>query len=335
MPDGTKIMATKSASKITFAVLLEVCECKHLMRLDTLIMFQAVTFAAIALGLIFRKLGLLHPKTTDVLGDLLLNLVLPCSIVVAFVIEFDRHLTSQFLIAILIGALSQVLSGLVNTFAYKKAKPEQQKILKYPTYVTNFGFLGLVIAAEMYPEIGTIFSSIATIPLRIVMWSVALSLFTPSTNHMETFKRVTFHPCMIAVYIGLVLLLTGYQPPKMVMEVLSSIGKTATPLSMILVGCLIAEVSELKTFFDKQVLWFSSLRLVILPAIIYAGCTLFGIDGILRGISVIFAAMPAAVTTAVLAAKYQSDTAFATKVVVTSTVLSLVTLPIWEILLLR
>ena len=305
------------------------------MGLDALFLFQAVTFAAIALGLIFRKLGLLHPKTANVLGDYILNLALPCSIVSSFIVKFDRTLINQFLIAILIGTLAQIMAGVVNTFAYKKADPEQQKILKYPTYVTNSGFLGLVIAGGMYPGIGFMYGAIATIPLRIVMWSVALSLFTPAKNRMESFKRVALHPCLIAVYIGLTLLLTGYEPPQVVMEVVNSIAKTATPLSMILVGCLIAEIGDFKTFFDKQVLWFSSLRLLILPAIIYAGCTLFGIDGILRGISVIFAAMPAAVTTAVLASKYKSDTAFATKVVVTSTLFSLATLPIWEIILLR
>ncbi len=305
------------------------------MGLDTLFLFQALTFGAIALGLIFRKLGLLHPKTTDVLGDLLLNLALPCSIVTSFVVKFDQSLVSEFLVAILIGLLAQLLAGVVSTFAYKKAGPEQQKILKYPTYVSNFGFLGIVIAGGMYPQNGTMYGAIATVPLRVVMWSVALSLFTPAKNRKEAFTRVAFHPCMVAVYIGLLLLLTGYQPPEVAMELLDSIGKTVTPLAMVLVGCLIAEITDFKTFFDKQVLWFSSLRLVILPAIIYAGCTLFGIDGILRGISVIFAAMPAAVTTAVLAAKYKSDTAFATKVVVTSTLLSLLTLPFWEILLLR
>jgi len=318
-----------------FAVSLEACEQRQAMGLDTLFSFQAITFGAIALGLIFKKLGLLHPKTTDVLGDFLLNLALPCSIVTSFVVKFDRSLVRQFLLAILIGFLAQILAGVVNTFAYKKAAPEQQTLLKYPTFVTNFGFLGIVIAGGMYPENGTMYGSIATIPLRLVMWSVALSLFTPAKNRKEAFSRVAFHPCMVAVYIGLVLLLTGYQPPKVAMDLLSSIGKTVTPLAMVLVGCLIAEITDFKTFFDKQVLWFSALRLVILPAIIYAGCTLFGIDGILRGISVIFAAMPAAVTTAVLAAKYHSDTAFATKVVVTSTLFSLLTLPIWELLLLR
>lgn len=305
------------------------------MGLDALFTFQAITFTYIGLGLIFRKLGLLHPKTANVLGDLILNLALPCSIVTSFVVKFDRTLINQFLIAILIGILSQVLAGVVNIFAYKKADPEQQKILKYSTYVSNYGFLGLVIAGGMYPLNGTMYGAIATVPLRMVMWSVALSLFTPAKNRKEAFTRVAFHPCMVAVYIGLLLLLTGYQPPKVAMEMLNSIGKTVTPLSMVLVGCLIAEISDFKTFFNRQVLWFSSLRLVILPFIMYAGCTLFGIDGILRGISVIFAAMPAAVTTAVMAAKYQSDTAFATKVVVTSTLLSLVTLPIWEIILLR
>jgi hypothetical protein len=305
------------------------------MQLDTLFLFQAVTFGAIALGFVFRKLGLLHPNTANVLGDLILNLALPCSIVASFVVEFDRNLISQFLLAIMIGTLAQVLAGIVNTFAYRKAKPEHQKILKYATYVSNFGFLGLVIAGEMYPHMGTIFSSIAAMPLRVVMWSVALSLFTPATNHKETFKRVAFHPCMVAVYVGLVLLLTGYEPPKFAMELLNSIGKTATPLSMVLVGCLIAEMTDFKTFFDKHVLWFSLLRLVIMPAIVYAGCTLFGINGMLRGISVVFTAMPAAVTTAVLTAKYQGDTTYATKVVVTSTLFSLATLPIWELILLR
>jgi predicted permease len=305
-----------------------------MMGLEALFKFQAVTFIAIAFGLILRKLKLLDPKTANVLGDLIINLALPCSIVTSFVVKFDRTLVSQFLIALLIGTLAQVLAGVVNTFAYKKAEPEQQKILKYPTYVSNSGFLGLVIAGGMYPENGLMYGAIATVPLRIVMWSVALSLFTPAKNRKEAFIRVALHPCLIAVYIGLALLLTGYQPPALAMEALTSIGKTATPLSMILVGCLIAEISDFKTFFDKQVLWFSLLRLIILPAIIYAGCTIFGIIGILRGLSVIFAAMPAAVTTAVLASKYKSDTVFATKVVVISTLFSLATLPIWEIILL-
>ena len=305
------------------------------MGLNTLLLFQVITFGAIALGLIFRKLGLLHPETANVLGDLLLNLALPCSIVSSFIVKFDRSLVSQFLIVILIGVLSQILAGVVNTFAYRKADPEQQKILKYPTFVTNFGFLGLVIVGGMYPVNGTMYGAIATVPLRLVMWSVALSLFTPAKNRKEAFTRVMFHPCMVAVYIGLLLLLTGYQPPKVAMELLNSIGKTVTPLAMVLVGCLIAEITDFKTFLDKQVLWFSTLRLIILPGIVYLGCTLFGIDGILRGISVIFAAMPAAVTTAVLASKYQGDTAFATKVVVTSTLFSLASLPIWQIILLR
>jgi len=180
------------------------------MGLDALFLFQAVTFAAIALGLIFRKLGLLHPKTANVLGDYILNLALPCSIVSSFIVKFDRTLINQFLIALLIGTLAQIMAGVVNTYAYKKADPEQQKILKYPTYVTNSGFLGLVIAGGMYPGIGFMYGAIATIPLRIVMWSVALSLFTPAKNRMESFKRVALHPCLIAVYIGLTLLLTGY-----------------------------------------------------------------------------------------------------------------------------
>ncbi|MEA4811125.1 MAG: AEC family transporter [Anaerolineaceae bacterium] len=305
------------------------------MGFELLLKFQAVTFIALAFGLVFRRLGLLPAKTADVLGDLIINLALPCSILTSFMVKPDSSLLRQFVIAVFIAALTQVLAAVVNRFAYQYAEPEHQKNLKYPTYVSNSGFLGTVIAGGMYPEHGVMMAAITTIPLRIVMWSVALSLFTPAKNPREAITRVALHPCMIAVYLGLILLFSGYHPPDLINEALNSIGKTATPLSMILVGCLVAEISDLRTFFDRDVLWFSLIRLVLIPGLVYAGCKLFGVAGITRGVSVILAAMPAAVTTAVLASKYKSDTAFATKIVVTSTLLSLISLPIWELILLR
>ena len=79
----------------------------------------------------------------------------------------------------------------------------------------------------------------------------------------------------------------------------------------------------------------SGLRLIVIPLLVYAGCLACAVDPLVTGVSVLLAAMPAAGTTAILAAKYDGDAAYASKCVVTTTVLSLLTTPIWSMILLR
>lgn len=53
------------------------------------------------------------------------------------------------------------------------------------------------------------------------------------------------------------------------------------------------------------------------------------IDPLLRGIAVIIAGMPAPITTALLSAKYDGDETHATGMIFVTTIVSLITLPIW------
>ena len=56
---------------------------------------------------------------------------------------------------------------------------------------------------------------------------------------------------------------------------------------------------------------------------------LLGLDNVSHGVSVLMTGMPAGATAAILAARYESDAEFATKCVVLSTLLSMITLPVW------
>ena len=75
------------------------------------------------------------------------------------------------------------------------------------------------------------------------------------------------------------------------------------------------------------------LFLILIPAVVADGCYLFHIHGIAAGISVVLAAMPAGTSTAILAAKYHGDEAFATQCVVVTTLLSMLMLPLWCLIL--
>ena len=58
-------------------------------------------------------------------------------------------------------------------------------------------------------------------------------------------------------------------------------------------------------------------------------CRLLGMDRVATGVSVIMTGMPAGSTAAIFAARYGSDAPFATKCVVLTTLLSMVTIPLW------
>ncbi|WP_368319937.1 AEC family transporter, partial [Mediterraneibacter gnavus] len=101
-----------------------------------------------------------------------------------------------------------------------------------------------------------------------------------------------------------------------------------TPLSMMLVGMMLAEMNP-KGILDGTMVLYTIVRLILIPAILFGLTALLPIPALLRGITVIIAGMPAPVTTALLSAKYHGNEGYATGMIFVTTILSLFTLPIW------
>ena len=94
-----------------------------------------------------------------------------------------------------------------------------------------------------------------------------------------------------------------------------------------LTGAILSGVN-LRELFQKQVLLFSLYRLIILPLIVLALLLWLPLDPLSMKVSVLLTAMPAANTTAMLAGKYGRDPVFASELIMTSTLLSLFTIPL-------
>lgn len=99
-------------------------------------------------------------------------------------------------------------------------------------------------------------------------------------------------------------------------------------VSMITIGAIIGS-SRMGRLWDKDCFLYCLIRLGLIPAAVLLGCRLCGADSLVTGVSVVLAAMPMGGVTAVLAEKYGGDSAFASKCVAVSTVLSLITTPLW------
>lgn len=289
---------------------------------------QGMLLIMLAVGLIMRKTGTITEAGKKSITDLIINIVLPCNIIYSFMIEFSYSIFISCGVVLLISILIQVMCTAISRFCYNKVEPGKKEVLQYATVCSNAGFMGNPIAESVFGSMGLLYASIYLIPLRIVMWSAGVSYFTHTTDKKALIKRVSTHPCIVAVYIGLFLMITQIQLPAFVTKTVSTIGSCTTAMSMFIIGAILAEVN-VKTMISKITLLYSGLRLVIIPLMVFAGCMIFKVNPLLMGVSVVLAGMPAGTTTAILAAKYGGDEKFATKCVVLSTVLSLITIPIW------
>ena len=72
--------------------------------------------------------------------------------------------------------------------------------------------------------------------------------------------------------------------------------------------------------------WFQAMAV---PLVVLVGCRAAHVGQLATGVAVVLAGMPMGGTTTILAEKYGADSTFASKCTAISTVLSLITTPLW------
>ncbi|MBE5979009.1 MAG: AEC family transporter [Paenibacillaceae bacterium] len=295
---------------------------------SSLINLQGMLFLLVAAGVILRKLGILPDSAKQVLTDLVIDLILPCNIISSFLIEFNLDILKGFATILLIATLIQFGCLIIANTFYNKEPDRRKKVLQYGTVCSNAGFMGNPIAEGVYGAEGLMYASIFLVPQRIVMWSAGVSYFTESPDRKTVVKKVLTHPCIVAVYIGLFFMITQISMPVFLENTIRNVGGCTTTVSMILIGTILAEVKA-GSIFDKGIMKYTLIRLFFIPLLVFICCRLFPVRPMISGVSVLLTGMPAGSTTAILAAKYDGDYIFATKCVVVTTLLSLVTIPLW------
>ena len=295
---------------------------------SSLINLQGMLFLLVAAGVILRKLGILPDSAKQVLTDLVIDLILPCNIISSFLIEFNMDILKGFAAILLIATLIQFGCLIIANTFYNKEPDRRKKVLQYGTVCSNAGFMGNPIAEGVYGAEGLMYASIFLVPQRIVMWSAGVSYFTESPDRKTVVKKVLTHPCIVAVYIGLFFMVTQISMPVFLENTIRNVGGCTTAVSMILIGTILAEVKA-GSIFDKGIMKYTLIRLFFIPFLVFNCCRFFPVRPMISGVSVLLTGMPAGSTTAILAAKYDGDYIFATKCVVVTTLLSLVTIPLW------
>lgn len=285
----------------------------------------AILFLLIGVGVIARKKNILTNEVKKGITDLTLNIALPCMIISSFNQDFSKDMLQNAGLLLVLSSSIHVFSYLISKILYIKSQEDRKNILRYLTVFSNAGFMGYPVLEAIYGSMGVFYASIYCIPVRIFMWTLGVMLFTKKkdTNYV---KQIALNPGIIAVAIGLVPLLLSIRFPAIIADTLKITGNMTTPLSMMLVGAMLAD-ADIKGIFDKEVLYGTFIRLIIIPAATLISLKTLGVSGKVLGTAVVLTAMPAGSFTAILASKFNANEIFASNCVFVSTMLSIITIP--------
>ena len=287
---------------------------------------QMILLFYLAVGMYCVKVGLIDRDSKEKLVDIILRITLPCMIFNSFNNPLTPEVMKQTALILVVAVSISILSCLLGKVIYNKYPQKKKSILQYCTLVNNSGFLGMPMVSAVYGSEGLFAASIFIIPNRIFMWTAGLAMFTTADFRTKC-KNILLNPCIVTVFLGIARRITGFPVPEFLDTAIANTDAVTTPLSMMVIGTMLIGVPW-KKLLEPSIFRLAFVRLIALPLVALYILNLIDAQPLLAGVSLILTGMPAGSTSALLAAKYGADEDYASRCIVTTTIMSLATIPV-------
>lgn len=290
--------------------------------LYTIFSVIAPVFLCALLGFLWVKKDL--PFDTPFVSRLVLEIGAPCLIFSSFM-EQDIDMATFGTMA-KAALLSMLLFGIVGGSILHLAGLDQRTWLPSQVF-PNSGNMGLPLCLLAFGEEGLALG----MTYFMVMTVFSFTLGVMITSGKLTLREFASNPTFVAVLITLLFLFTGTKPWVWVQNTTQLLGDFTIPLMLIAMGVSLARFRI--TSAGRSVL-IAALRLGMGFVVGVGVAELFGLTGVMRGVTILQSAMPVAVFSYLFAVRYNRSPEEVAGTVVISTLLSFASLPalLWYVL---
>lgn len=278
-------------------------------------------------GFYARKKDIIDEKTNKNLSNLLMEITLPMLIISSFNYKYSKDMLYGSIKIFLYSIVIHLILIILSKFFLHKYDIDKQKILRSIMIFSNCGFMGYPVIESLYGSVGVFYTAIFNVAFNLFLFGYGTMLFSGKKDK-KTIKAAALSPGTVAVYIGLFIFIFSIKIPSPINKAISMVGSMTTPLSMIIVGSMIANQNIIEVLKEKSEYYISLLRLIIAPLITLIFLKIIKADSFLTSICVMIEAMPGAVLVVVFAEKFDQDVSLASKSIFITTVLSIITIPL-------
>lgn len=299
-------------------------------------------FIFFAIGYRLRSQGSIAPEHDGPIMQLAMDIGYPClifyNIMKYMVIEANPTVSSvSFSLQALACGFLELLVGVC--VAWGVAKMLRLRIgtglrtFSLTAGVQNYAFYAIPIIQMLFsspgdPTMGVLF--VHNMGCELFVWSLGVILVCGGATGLRV--GMLLRGPLLAVCISLALAWSGLgsyvaQPP--VMKAAEMIGNVATPVCLILFGCSMYDLSRHFIWQPRMLISGVLARLVLVPAIVLLLAWALPVDPLIKRIMVIQSAIPSAVVPVILAKRFGGVPEVGTQILLATTAVSFVTLPLW------
>lgn len=291
-----------------------------------------ILIALIALGVLVARLHILDEQSVSRISNLVIQVTLPAAIFIAVATEMTPQMFGAAPWVVLLGVISGIvtyaLAALIGRFL--RLEPSRRGVYTLAACSTNTGFLGIPLIASVFGPVAAVTAVLYDFSTTIIIFTIGIGGLDRSDKRFDLWKllRNLCNPMFMALVLAVGWSATGWTLPSLAVRLLHLLGDSTIPLVMICLGHMLYSAQGKARVPALHMGLLSGIRFIAAPMLMLALVSLPAMTPEAQAVCVLQSAMPAATLTPILARQYGADEHFGVSATLSTTLLSLLILPL-------
>ena len=289
------------------------------------------------IGFVLCKSHMAQVSHAKSMSALLLYVLNPAMLINSFLqLEYSVEAMTQIGKYFITSLVIQLLFFGVLYFVFKRRHEDARfRILTVGGVLGNVGYMGLPIVCMVFPNnpIVMAYSSINVMSMNLIVFTLGVFMIT-NDKKFVSIKSAIVNPTTLAILCAIPLFLLRIKFPDPIQNSVTLMGKMVTPMCMFILGMRLS-AADLKAVFTRGFVYLTCLfKLVAFPLFAF-WCVHWipFLDDVLKSCIVILAAVPSGAVIENLAELHECEQELAANVVLLTTILSVLSIPIMTTIL--
>ena len=286
-------------------------------------------------GFFAKRKNLIEAQHIDGLSSIIVNFLWPAMVInIMASVQVSERLIHIALYTGLCASAIYVVGTVIALFYLKVRRAEEtvRGILAFSIVFNNTGFIGIPFIQMVLGTEAGFAASIVEAVNDLFIFTVGIMLIQYGKDGQKKFDmKALLSPGFLSVIVGLIIFLLGIPLPDCLGKAVGYMANATTAMAMFLVGAQLGEMKLGELFRQKHVFEVALFRLIVIPGVMMVALRFLSPENTLPNqVLVLMSCMPCATCQAIFARQYHLDYKLATAYVMTTTVLVMLTLPVWS-----
>ncbi|MBQ6855641.1 MAG: AEC family transporter [Lachnospiraceae bacterium] len=231
------------------------------------------------------------------------------------------------LLCILVGAIVAKLF---------RVDPKRKNTFIVASAFPNVVFIGFPVIQALWGDGITSIGVIFYIANTMTFWTLGIWFLQRGKNlenngknqFVENLKKM-LNPPIMGMLLGIVAVFFALPIPDFVEKPLSMISSVTSPLALIFIGSVIRNMDRSSMKFGRDIFAALATRFIFIPIVSIAFLRMMPIPIEMKQVFFMISTMPAMTQMGIMARQYDSDYEFACTVITMTTIISMLTIPVF------